>query len=120
MKIGTKYFKKTPLVSWGSLCCELPVNHYITIHSMNIVPQKYIRVVHILIVVELWWFNVVGPCLRAICNIATPGKRADIFLFCANFLAIRGSVYSVYSVLDWVRLAVDECRSNDEMEGSDK
>ena len=52
-----KYSKKLilyPLVSWGSLCCELPFNHYITIHSMNIVPQTYIRVVNMLIVVELW------------------------------------------------------------------
>ena len=53
-------FKKNLLVSWGSyitwgsLFCELPVNHNITIHSMNIVPQTYIRVVNMLIVVELW------------------------------------------------------------------
>jgi len=61
-----------PLVLWGSLCCELPFNHYITINSMNIIPQTYIRVVNMLVVVELWWFNVVGPRFRAICNIATP------------------------------------------------
>ena len=39
---------------------------------MNIVPQTYINVVNMLTVVELWWFNVVGPRLRVICNIATP------------------------------------------------
>ena len=60
---------------------ELPVNHYIAIHSMNILSQTYIRVVNMLIVVEWWWFNVVGPRLRAICNLATPGNRANIFCF---------------------------------------
>ena len=47
---------------------------------MNIVPQTYIRVVHMLIVVELWYFNVVGPRLRAICNITTP-ENERIFIY---------------------------------------
>ena len=68
------------LVSWGSLFCELPVNHYITINSMNILSQTYIRVVNVLIVVELWWFDLVGLRLRAICNITTPGNER-IYIF---------------------------------------
>ena len=70
------YIRSFPGVVYFANC---PVNHYITIHSMNIVPQTYIRVVHMLIVVELWYFNVVGPCLRAICNIAIPENERILF-----------------------------------------
>ena len=34
-----------------------------------------------LMVVELWWFNLVGPRLWAICNIATPGNERIFFKF---------------------------------------
>ena len=48
---------------------------------MNIVPQTHIRVVNMLIVVKLWWSNVVGPRLMAICNITTPENERIYFYF---------------------------------------
>ena len=33
-----------------------------------------------LTVVALWWFNVVGPRLRAICNIVTAGNERIVFI----------------------------------------